>query len=90
MFITVGMCSTLARFGALLAPTVADLDTACDSCYFLPFLIMGGGSIIVGILAFLLPETRGHDLPATIEDAMALGRPTKKTEVEDCCQNNGL
>jgi len=85
-----GMCSTLARFGALLAPTVADLDTACDSCYFLPFLIMGGGSIIVGILAFLLPETRGHDLPATIEDAMALGRPTKKTEVEDCCQNNGL
>jgi len=65
-----GMCSTLARFGALLAPTIADLDKVEP---WLPFVIMGGGSIIVGILAFLLPETRGCELPATIEEAMTIG-----------------
>ena len=64
------MCSTLARFGALLAPTIADLDKVEP---WLPFVIMGGGSIIVGILAFLLPETRGCELPATIEEAMTIG-----------------
>jgi len=68
-----GACSTLARFGALLAPTVADLDTVA---YFLPFLIMGGGSIIVGILAFLLPETRGCELPETLEEAVDIGTKT--------------
>ena len=52
-----GACSTLARLGALLAPTIADLDSVA---YFLPFLIMGGSSVVVGILAFLLPETRGQ------------------------------
>ena len=51
-----GACSTLARLGALLAPTIADLDSVA---YFLPFVIMGGSSVVVGILAFLLPETRG-------------------------------
>ena len=65
------MCSTLARFGALLAPTIADLDTVA---HFLPFLIMGGGSVIVGVLAFLLPETRGCELPATIEEATDIGK----------------
>jgi len=75
-----GMCSTLARLGALLAPTIADLDTVA---YFLPFVIMGGASVIVGILAFLLPETRGCELPATVEEAMALGTKKKEKETED-------
>ena len=44
--------------------------------YFLPFLIMGGGSIIVGILAFLLPETRGCELPETLEEAVDIGTKT--------------
>ena len=74
------MCSTLARLGALLAPTIADLDTVA---YFLPFVIMGGASVIVGILAFLLPETRGCELPATVEEAMALGTKKKVKETED-------
>ena len=72
-----GACSTLARFGALLAPTVADLDTVA---YFLPFLIMGGGSIIVGILAFLLPETRGCELPETLEEAVDIGIKKEKKD----------
>ena len=66
-----GMCSTMARVGALLAPTIADLDSVAA---FLPFVIMGGGAIIVGLLAFLLPETRGHNLPETLEEAEALGK----------------
>lgn len=70
-----GACSTLARLGALLAPTIADLDSVA---YFLPFVIMGGSSVVVGILAFLLPETRGCELPATVEEAMALGNKKDK------------
>ena len=66
-----GMCSTMARVGALLAPTIADLDSVAA---FLPFVIMGGGAIVVGLLAFLLPETRGHNLPETLEEAEALGK----------------
>ena len=61
--------------------------------YFLPFVIMGGSSVVVGILAFLLPETRGRfilsliylqivfqgcELPATVEEAMALGNKKEK------------
>jgi len=71
-----GMCSTMARVGALLAPTIADLDSVAA---FLPFVIMGGGAIVVGLLAFLLPETRGHNLPETLEEAEALdSKPSQR------------
>lgn len=35
----------------------------------LPYLVMGGSSILVGALAFLLPETRGKPLPQTLKEA---------------------
>ena len=73
----VGICSTVARIGALLAPTIADLDSISAP---LPFLIMGGGAVVVGSLSCLLPETRGIVLPRTIEEAAALeaGLPCRK------------
>ena len=66
----IGLCSKLARIGALLAPSIASLDSVL-AC--LPFLIMGGAAILVGSLSFLLPETRGHKLPETVEEAAAIG-----------------
>ena len=65
----VGICSTVARIGALSAPTIADLDSVYPP---LPFLIMGGGAVVVASLSCLLPETRGIVLPETIEEAAAL------------------
>ncbi|XP_023349296.1 organic cation transporter protein isoform X2 [Eurytemora carolleeae] len=62
----VGLCSTLARFGGLLAPVIADLGAVYTP---LPYLVMGGSSILVGALAFLLPETRGKPLPQTLKEA---------------------
>ena len=35
----------------------------------LPYLVMGGSSVLVGALAFLLPETRGKPLPQTLAEA---------------------
>ena len=65
----VGICSTVARIGALSAPAIADLDSSYPP---LPFLIMGGGAVLVGSLSCLLPETRGIVLPETLEEAAAL------------------
>ena len=65
----VGLCSTVARIGALSAPAIADLDSVYPP---LPFLIMGGGAVVVGSLSCLLPETRGIVLPETLQEAAAL------------------
>ena len=64
-----GICSTVARLGALSAPLIADLDSVYPP---LPFLIMGGGAVMVGSLSSLLPETRGIVLPETLKEAAAL------------------
>ena len=79
----IGLCSTLARIGALLAPSIASLDSVL-AC--LPFLIMGGAAVLVGSLSFLLPETRGHKLPETVEEAAAIGE--KKNQDEEKHQEN--
>ena len=77
-----GACSTLARLGALLAPTIADLDSVA---YFLPFLIMGGSSVVVGILAFLLPETRGqYDWCHQWSELQTLLAPIGQSKIKIC------
>merc|ERR1719312_1392188 len=78
----IGLCSTLARIGALLAPAIASLESVLA---FLPFLIMGGAAMLVGSVSFLLPETRGGQLPETVEEAAAIG--TKKEREEEKEEN---
>ena len=75
----VGICSTVARIGALSAPTIADLDSFFAP---LPFLIMGGGAVLVGSLSCCLPETKGTALPETLEEASLL-------EAGRCCKQKG-
>ena len=72
----VGICSTVARIGALSAPPLADLDSFFEP---LPFLIMGGGAVLVGSLSCCLPETKGTALPETLEEAALL-------EAGHCCK----
>ena len=69
----VGMCSTLARLGGILAPTVARLGAAdwYDRPE-IPFLIFGIATLIGGLSAYLLPETKGKKLPDSIEEALRM------------------
>ena len=39
-----------------------------------PFVIFGGLSFIAGVLALVLPETLGVDLPDTIKEAENFGK----------------
>ena len=66
-----GLCSTVARIGAMLAPSIAGLDSVMTM---LPFLVMGGAAIMAGCVSFALPETRGTKLPENLEEAEAISR----------------
>ncbi|XP_066574962.1 solute carrier family 22 member 6 [Amia ocellicauda] len=60
-----GWVTMMARLGAMVAPMVLLLGDLLPS---LPGLIYGGAPIVAGIFAFFLPETRGLQLPDTIQD----------------------
>jgi len=59
------LTATAARIGGFIAPFIAGLGVRDPS---LPFLIFGGAAVIGGIASILLPETRGHPLPSSLED----------------------
>ena len=65
----IGLCSTSARIGGLLAPYIADLSSTDP---LLPFLIIGCCSCVGGLVALVLPETSGLPLPDTVEEAVRI------------------
>ncbi|XP_017147449.1 organic cation transporter protein [Drosophila miranda] len=67
----VGVMSTFARCGAMLAPFVPLLGSYYEP---LPLLLFGAASLIAGLLSLLLPETFHMKLPDTVEEAIALGK----------------
>lgn len=67
----VGLCSTFARIGAMLAPFSSRLALIYGP---LPMIVFGGLSFIAGILNMIMPETLKTELPETLEDALHLGR----------------
>ncbi|XP_016988873.2 organic cation transporter protein isoform X5 [Drosophila rhopaloa] len=67
----VGVMSTFARFGAMLAPFVPLLASYYEP---LPLLLFGALSLVAGLLSLLLPETFNRKLPDTVEEAIALGK----------------
>ncbi|XP_043642663.1 organic cation transporter protein isoform X2 [Drosophila teissieri] len=67
----VGVMSTFARFGAMLAPFVPLLASYYDP---LPLLLFGSLSLVAGLFSLLLPETFNRKLPDTVEEAIALGK----------------
>ena len=87
----VGMCSTLARFGGILAPTVAQLGENRPEA---PFLIFGVATLIGGGVAYFLPETKGKKLPNTVEEALNMEDDAKVVIPDDpediCCTVGSL
>ncbi|XP_050393876.1 organic cation transporter protein isoform X2 [Patella vulgata] len=67
----VGSSSMMARLAATSSPYVANLGLMIPGAIgkAAPMIIFGITSIIAGLLALLLPETKGRFLPETIEDA---------------------
>ncbi|XP_038048035.1 organic cation transporter protein-like isoform X2 [Patiria miniata] len=66
-----GVCSMASRIGGIIAPLILLLD---DVWAPFPLLLFGAPSILAGLLAFLLPETRGKCLPETVEEAEQFGK----------------
>ncbi|KNC32287.1 Organic cation transporter protein [Lucilia cuprina] len=81
----VGVMSTFARFGAMLAPFVPLLGLYYEA---LPLLLFGALSLSAGILALLLPETFGKKLPDTVSEAKQLGKSKKYSDSSEVSQNN--
>ncbi|CAD7011334.1 unnamed protein product [Ceratitis capitata] len=67
----VGVMSTFARFGAMLAPFVPLLGTYYEA---LPLLLFGAASLSAGILGLFLPETFRKKLPDTVAEAKQLDK----------------
>jgi len=65
----VGICSTVARSGAIMAPWVGKyLPDQGSLPKALPLILFGGFGIFGGLCALLLPETLGYPLPNTFDD----------------------
>lgn len=76
----IGICSMMARLGAMIAPFMAGLRPYGQWCAPVAFGIM---PMIAACLSFMLPETKECDLIMTIEEGEVLG---KKPSVR---QNDG-
>ncbi|CAH1251987.1 SLC22A3 [Branchiostoma lanceolatum] len=69
--IGLGMGAMMARVGGMVAPFIDLLGVYWTP---MPYVIFGGTSIAAGLLALLLPETKGMDLTATIADGENFGK----------------
>ncbi|EDV95493.1 GH24909 [Drosophila grimshawi] len=83
----VGVMSTFARFGAMLAPFVPLLGSYYEP---LPLLLFGVVSMLASILSLLLPETFHKKLPDTVVEAIALGKEMEPVSVESADSSTAL
>ncbi|XP_041337831.1 solute carrier family 22 member 4 isoform X2 [Pyrgilauda ruficollis] len=63
----VGATSTASRLGSIIAPYFVYLG-AYDR--FLPYILMGSLTVLIGILTLFLPESFGNPLPESFEQMM--------------------
>ncbi|XP_070558190.1 organic cation transporter protein-like [Ptychodera flava] len=70
-----GVSSMSARVGSIISPYVMLLQVYWGP---MPFVIMGTTSILAGMLALFLPETRNKTLTETLEEGENFGRKSYK------------
>uniref|UniRef100_A0A8C5YUF9 Major facilitator superfamily (MFS) profile domain-containing protein n=1 Tax=Marmota marmota marmota TaxID=9994 RepID=A0A8C5YUF9_MARMA len=73
----IGVCGSL---GAAVAPLLMTLETYAEP---LPWIIYAASCIFTSLVVFLLPETRNHQLPDSLQDIENGGKGSRKTELED-------
>lgn len=74
-----GISSMCARVGSIIAPFIAGMRQLHST---LPMIIFGVCTIIAGILALALPETRNKELPETINEAELLKSPSSDSQID--------
>ncbi|KAK2147497.1 hypothetical protein LSH36_550g03002 [Paralvinella palmiformis] len=67
-----GACTIWARVGSFVAPQINLI--AKYSHHWIPFVVFGAVSLLGGLLALLLPETKNESLPDTFEEAENIGK----------------
>uniref|UniRef100_A0A5S6QTM2 MFS domain-containing protein n=1 Tax=Trichuris muris TaxID=70415 RepID=A0A5S6QTM2_TRIMR len=73
-----GMCSVCSRIGAIAAPQIHLLGYYV--AHWLPIMVFGCFALICGALDVFLPETKGQQLPDSLEDAINLVSGKKSNE----------
>jgi len=83
----IGVCSSCARVGGILAPFIAMLSNISNP---LPYVVFGGLSIIGGFISLFLPETVGTQLAETVEECEKFGfnQVYPLEGIFRCCRNN--
>ncbi|KAI1280337.1 Organic cation transporter protein [Halotydeus destructor] len=68
--LAIGLCSLFSRLGGVIAPLTLTLKFAGEST---SLIICACAALAAGILVFDLPETRGRQLPDTMDDVDNIG-----------------
>ncbi|KAG8193142.1 hypothetical protein JTE90_006974 [Oedothorax gibbosus] len=71
---SLGSCSMCARIGSILAPFVRELGLYTHSS--VPNVLYGILALTSGLLSLLLPETKGRNMPDSMEEGEAFGQPS--------------
>ncbi|GIY27440.1 hypothetical protein CEXT_201112 [Caerostris extrusa] len=76
---TLGSCSMCARVGSILAPFVRDLVSMVKATHeTVPNVLYAFLALSGSLVTLLLPETRGLDLPDTLQEAADMGQTCRK------------
>ncbi|XP_045769452.1 solute carrier family 22 member 7-like [Maniola jurtina] len=70
-----GFSSMIGRIGSMFAPLTPALMIYYDG---LPSLLFGGMGVFAGLLVLTQPETLGCNMPDTLAEAEAIGKPESK------------
>ncbi|PRD24071.1 UNVERIFIED_CONTAM: Solute carrier family 22 member 8 [Trichonephila clavipes] len=79
--VTLGSCSMFARIGSILAPFVHELGKLLHPA--VPNVLYGLLALTSGLLALLLPETKGRILPDTLEEGEKIGSSMEIWNIPD-------
>ena len=71
----IGFLAMVSSIGGIAAPYIALYLPNIQKQ--LPMLILGGSSVVGGLLSFALPETLGSTLPENMEDVKKLKNNSK-------------
>ena len=74
-----GLVSVAARVGGIMAPFIVSLGSLSPN---LQFSVFGLMSLTSGLLNLKLPETKGAQLPETVEDLRARLQGRRVTETK--------